>query len=158
MKITKYMFVLIVLLTSMSAANVNAKRPVKEPQPVTDCNWVGVNVKDCVVFDGAGDLSANFKGPGMYAVKYLNTPDWGYNYTYYAATSYAFGSTSITVSDVNGNDMTDALRITYNTYGTITGIPVGHYSNDLTLIYEVRGISLSTKVVFRNACTWTGWC
>jgi hypothetical protein len=60
----------------MSAANVNAKRTVKEQQPVTDCNWVGVNVKNCVAFDGAGDLSANFKGPGIYAVKYLNTPDW----------------------------------------------------------------------------------
>ena len=123
----------------------------------TDCNWVGAPVKDCVVFEGAGDLIEVFKGPGRYAVRYLDTADW-VDFNLYTATSYAFGSSSITVTDVNGVDMTDLYQITYGTYSTSTDIPVGQISSDVTLIYDVKGIGSTVDVELKNVCSWTGWC
>ena len=146
MKIKVSLFTVFLAFTSISAANA-----------ANDCSWVGAPVKDCVVFEGLGDLSQSFKGPGRYAVRYLNTASWpGFNL--YRATSYARGSSTIKVTDINGNNMTSLYQITYGMYSTSTGIPVGQVSSDATLIYDVAGVGNNAEVKLSNACSWTGWC
>ncbi|MFK5894733.1 MAG: hypothetical protein QM504_16050 [Pseudomonadota bacterium] len=138
-------------------SNVLNEEAVQLSLEVIDCNWVGASVKDCVVFEGTGDLMKVFKGPGRYAVRYLNTADW-IDFNLYRATSYAFGSSSITVTDINGVDMTGLYQITYGANSASTGIPVGQISSDVTLIYDVEGIDAAVEVEFKNACSWSGWC
>jgi len=155
MNIKTIFFSSILVLTLFSSAN--AAKSISSLPTSTDCSWVGTTVKDCVVFEGLGDLVKVFKGPGRYAVRYLNTASWT-TFNLYRATSYAIGSTSITVTDVNGIDMTNLLQIYYDTHRTITGLPVGQVSSDITLIYDVKGNSSAADVEFKNVCTWSGWC
>ncbi len=123
----------------------------------TDCSWVGAEVKDCVVFEGLGDLQKKFTGPGRYAVRYLNTAGWS-GFNLYRATVYAYGASSITVTDIYGLDMTNLFQISYGTNSASTGLPVGQISSDVTLIWDVAGVSRSREVTLSNACSWTGWC
>jgi hypothetical protein len=130
---------------------------VNTANAVTDCSWVGAPVKDCVVFEGLGDLQQKFKGPGRYAVRYLNTGGWS-GFNLYRATVYAYGASSITATDINGVDMTDLFQISYAGNSAATGLPVGQVSSDVTLIWDIRGVGRSREVTLRNACSWTGWC
>ncbi len=122
-----------------------------------DCGWVGVNVKDCVVFNGVGDFTKNFKGPGKYAVRYLNTASWT-SYNLYRASTFAYGASSIKVTDINGVDMTGLFQISHGRNSTITGIPVGTIGSDITLIYDVKGNKSTGNVSVKNVCSWSGWC
>jgi len=121
------------------------------------CGWVGTAVKGCVVFEGLGDFSKTFYGPGKYAVRYLNTASW-LDFNLMRATSFAYGATSITVKDVNGVDMTGLYQISHGKNSTITGVAVGTISSDATFIYTVKGVKSDEKVTFKNVCSWSGWC
>jgi len=123
----------------------------------SDCGWVGTSVKGCVVFEGLGDFSKTFYGPGKYAVRYSNTASWT-SFNLMRATSYAYGASSITVKDVNGIDMTSLYQISHGKNSTITGIPVGTVSSDAIFIYDVKGVKSDEKVRLSNVCSWTGWC
>lgn len=139
-------------VTTLVAASI-----VSSVTVASDCGWVGTNVKDCVVFEGLGDLTKSFYGLGKYAVRYLNTASW-LDFNLMRATSLAIGATSITVKDVNGVDMTGLYDISYGTYSTITGVPVGTVSSDVTFIYDVKGNASDGEVKVTNICTWSGWC
>ncbi|VAW55712.1 hypothetical protein MNBD_GAMMA07-2395 [hydrothermal vent metagenome] len=139
-------------ITALVAASLTSSVTV-----AADCGWVGVQVKDCVVFEGLGDFKKVFYGPGKYAVRYLNTASW-LDFNLMRATSLAIGASSITVKDVNGVDMTGLYNISHGTYSTVTGVPVGTVSSDATFIYDVKGNKSGDKVKVTNICSWSGWC